>query len=293
MTGVLFGFDPGPFGNVWLFLPIRAGDPVVLHARIDSNSIGMDIVSNGIQIEIEADVPIEFPVIEIAGIAFHGTPHLFGGIRIASEGGYAGRTPQRGIDAILGPHGGMRDAVGFKDGIADAEVGQDAIDTRVEAAFGQPESLGRAPEKLRIEFHSDANLSAHRRFVECVQRQVRVRRGTGDHLDFTEILKAFKRVHQVAAVPVDIGAPHLQKELLVHAGESLELRLVAGADDFPASEFDRLIEPRKIALPQKRVEEHGRERGGERKSQTEIDAVFDEAFERHEQPHVGFGDGFE
>ena len=118
-------------------------------------------------------------------------------------------------------------------------------------------------------------------------------RSRSDHLDLAKILEALERIHQVCAVPVDKRVTHLKVELLVHPGQGLELRLVAGPDRFLAGELDGPVEPCQVTLPQQRVEKHGGQSRSERKRQAEIDAVFDEAFEHHEKPHIGFRNGFE
>ncbi len=106
----------------------------------------MDEALDVVEIEIVADVAIELAVVEIAGIAFGAAPDLLGGIRIAPEGGYSGGTLDGRVDSIPGADAGVCDAVGFEDGVADAVIGENPVEARIVAAFGEPEALGRAAE---------------------------------------------------------------------------------------------------------------------------------------------------
>ena len=58
-----------------------AGEP----ALIGCGQVRFDVI----EIEVEADVAIEFAVVDVAGVAFVFAPDLLGGIEVAAKGGDA------------------------------------------------------------------------------------------------------------------------------------------------------------------------------------------------------------
>jgi hypothetical protein len=65
----------------------------------------MDVRTDVFLIQIKADIPVEFPVIKIAGIPFFGTPDLFGRLSVPAKGRYSRRTVDWGKDPVLRPPG--------------------------------------------------------------------------------------------------------------------------------------------------------------------------------------------
>src|SRR4030065_23493 len=86
LLGVLLALFQGRFALVGGLVTFRGGDGPVLDARVGAQA---PVVQEGPQVlqrQLEADVPVEFPVNRVARIALLGGPDREGGDRVRARG---------------------------------------------------------------------------------------------------------------------------------------------------------------------------------------------------------------
>src|SRR5690606_36366129 len=120
----------------------------------------VDIRSDIFVFQIVADIPVKFPVVEIAGVTLLGTPDLFGGFQVPAKGRHPRRTVHGGVVPVLGAGGSMEDAVGIGEKITEAVIAQDLIVPRIIGAFGQPNPPWGPPETTGMVCDGGVDLGA-------------------------------------------------------------------------------------------------------------------------------------
>ena len=130
-----------------------AGDAVVFESGIHPNPVGEEAL-DVIVIQIITDIPVEFAVVGVAGIALLGTPDLSGGLGVPPEGRHSRRTVDGGVDPVLGSPGGVHDPVGVGKEVAQSEFPQYIVMAGFVAAFGEPDPTGFSAEYLPEELHT-------------------------------------------------------------------------------------------------------------------------------------------
>ena len=164
---------------------------------------------------------VELQVEGIAGIALVRRPHLLAGCPVPAEGRHPGReqiAPARGgrvlAEAVLDKrragdarvlHEEVLDALGREPLVepgAHAPLAVRPLRSPV-GALGQPEAARPAAEEAPVGLHAGAHLREHRA-VALQQRQERVGRGRGQHLDRLLLLKPPQGARDIA---VELGEP--------------------------------------------------------------------------------------
>ena len=88
-----------------LVVQLVVGDGVVLDARVHPDALRVHVRADVVHRQVEADVAVEVAVERIARVALLGAPHLLRRLRVAAEGGHAGRAVDRRVDAVHRPAG--------------------------------------------------------------------------------------------------------------------------------------------------------------------------------------------
>ena len=141
--------------------------------------------------------------------------------------------------------------------------------------------------KVRRRVH----LRPYRGPVAIHQWEKRVRRRRRDHLHPPGVLKAPKRVHQIALVAAP-GVPQALKPVGIHLRQAVILRLGTGPLELLAAEDDEIVEIRRVAFLQQIVGQHRDQRRRQRNRAAIGNAVGDQALEGLKQRQIGSGDGF-
>ena len=237
-----------PFGYVRLLVAALPGGPVILDPGVDTDAVAVDVGPDVIQVQVVADVTVEFTVVEIARVADCGTPNLSRGIGVAAEHGDAGRADDGRVHAEARPVVGPRHTVRFHDGMPYAILPQNGIHTWVVAALRQPESLRRLPECPPVVLHSDSDLGPHGGFIYRKQRKVSVGGGARNDLHLARLRKAFEAPHQILFIPVHESVMYLPKQPVVHASQGLKIGKRGGPRDLLFGKLNRPLQFLQIAF---------------------------------------------
>ncbi len=183
VLGVCDGAPVGGLGIVRLLGVGAAGDPVVLDPGVDALAARRQVRPHVVVLQVEADVPVEVAVREVARIALVRAPDLLRALRIAREDGEAVRGGDGRVGAVRRPGCRIREPVRVDDRPAEPGPQERRVDARGERAFGEPEALGVATEEAAILRGRDLDLRPHGGRLDGEQRQQPVRRRRGDDVD--------------------------------------------------------------------------------------------------------------
>ena len=98
------------------------------------------------EVQVEADIAIEIPVVRVAWISFVATPHLFGRFEVAPKHCDPVGREHRRKDAIAGTGLGIQQAMGIQDTPPNVGFLQHLLHSDRIGAFGEPDTA-RIPAK--------------------------------------------------------------------------------------------------------------------------------------------------
>jgi len=190
--GMLIGTLAGQGRAVRFFVLGPAGDAVIFETCKFSDSVGLDVGSDVIVVEIEAAVSIEVPIFGVSGVAFLGAPNLLAGFDIAAKGSRASGGKEGGEDAVSGTRFGVEDAVGVDNEPADLGFLEIVFDSRKIGAFGEPNPPRIATKAVLVIVSGDLNLGPNRLWKILHQRKETVGGSAGDDFQGAGVLKLSK-----------------------------------------------------------------------------------------------------
>jgi len=190
--GMLIGSLAGQGRAVRFFVLGPAGDAVIFETCKFSDSVGLDVGSDVIVVEIEAAVSIEVPIFGVSGVAFLGAPNLLAGFDIAAKGSRASGGKEGGEDAVSGTRFGVEDAVGVDNEPADLGFLEIVFDSRKIGAFGEPNPPRIATKAVSVIVSGDLNLGPNRLWKILHQRKETVGGSAGDDFQDAGVLKLSK-----------------------------------------------------------------------------------------------------
>jgi hypothetical protein len=190
--GMLIGTLAGQGRAVRFFVLGPAGDAVIFETCKFSDSVGLDVGSDVIVVEIEAAVSIEVPIFGVSGVAFLGAPNLLAGFDVATEGSGASGGKEGSEDAVSGTGFGVEDAVSVDDEPANLGLLEVVFDSRKICAFGEPDPSRIATKTVSVIVSGDLNLGPDRLWKILHQRKEAVGGSAGDDFEHAGVLKLSK-----------------------------------------------------------------------------------------------------
>jgi hypothetical protein len=190
--GMLIGTLAGHGRAVRFFVLGTASDAVIFETSKFSDSVGLDVGSDVVVVEIEAAVSIEVPVFGVSRVAFLGAPNLLAGFDIAAKGSGASGRKEGGEDPVSGTRFGIENAVSVDNEPADLGFLEIVFDSRKISAFGQPNPPRIATKTVSVIVSGDLNLGSNRLWKILHQRKETMSGSAGDDFKDTCILKFSK-----------------------------------------------------------------------------------------------------
>src|SRR5215475_646386 len=149
-----------PGRHVRLFLVKRnfTRDPMVFDPDVSPHSILMQIRLDVLIIPVViAEVAIELPVERITGVSELGAPDLLARLGVTGEDGHTLRSDHWSIDPPAWAWSSIKNRVRVGDEILDPGFTQVTVITRIECAFGKPDTSRWTPEMFDVIFPRNAN----------------------------------------------------------------------------------------------------------------------------------------
>src|SRR5690606_18066515 len=117
-----------------------------------------DVRLDVVEVEIEADVPVELAVASVAGVAFLRRPNGFRGLGVPREAVHARGGFHGSVAALRRGRGPLQNPVGVGEEIAEPGVLEMAIEAGIVSAFAQPDALRPHAEMPLVITHGDFEL---------------------------------------------------------------------------------------------------------------------------------------
>ncbi len=265
---------------------------MVLDAEVYPVAVRVEVGPDVVIVEVEADVPVELPVLVIPGVALPRAPDLLGRLHVAPEGCDGARAVDGREDAVARPGGAEEDAVRVGEEVLDADLLEELVDTGGVAAFGKPDAPRPAAEMPLVMIRRDLELCSGRVPVRH-ERQEAVCRGAGDDLEFSLVLEFPEGGDERAVVPFQEYLPRPGQSPVVHERELVELGRPARPLDLPPREIYQLVQVAQVTVLEERVGHHGDERRREGHGDPEIDALLEQPVEHLDEWDIGLGQRLE
>ena len=190
--GMLIGTLAGQGRAVRFFVLGPASDAVIFETCKFSDSVGLDVGSDVVVVEIEAAVSIEVPVFGVSRVAFFGAPNLLAGFDIAAKGSGAGGGKEGGEDTVSGTRFGIENAVSVDNEPANFGFLEIVFDSRKIGTFGEPNPARIATKAVSVIVSGDLNLGSNRLWKILHQRKEAVGGSAGDDFQDAGVLKLLK-----------------------------------------------------------------------------------------------------
>jgi hypothetical protein len=274
---------------VRLLVDVLAGDAKVLQPRHQARAVGRHL-SHELRLgQVEADVPVELPVVGVPRVALVARPDLLARLDVAREEGDAGRARDGRVDAVRGPRARVGHAVRVEHGVADARARDRVVVARVVGALREPGARRPAPHEPLEAPHAELELRPDALARGQEARQVAVGGRARQELQAARVPVPHQARDDVPAVPVPHG-PHPGEVLLVEGRDGREPLVAPETPLLLLGQGPGALEVPLEALAEERVLQHRRQGRRDAHRQREGHAVVRQAVERVEERQVTLDD---